>query len=419
MGSTFAFVPYDHRTELLLYSMDRLLRNHWFDNQALKILDQHGFFCEKAREVMERTVRLAVSGSGAAAGMLLLADQQTRIWWHDEPMHQDAVDRLGDLAHILKEASPESGLRFAGESFFCESDYWLEISDFCYFNHTEISSEDGFPLAWLCLFDRHHRTDVSRDLLLLGQLGRMLLDDLQVRRQLEISARIQEDIIHVAAHDLRNPLAGILGICDHIPHQQSNPNGLTEISGMIRHSAKRMLDMLEEILKSGSLENGKIVLKISPSSFHDLLALALRNHLPAAESKGQCFRTELENQEILTLLDKARMLEVLDNLLSNAVKYAPKGAEIQTKTRLISENNMLEFSIYNPGVGLSEEDKSRIFQKFTRLSAKPTGGESSIGLGLSIVRSLTEMHGGSIHAESEGLDKGVRFILQLPVALRA
>jgi signal transduction histidine kinase len=155
---------------------------------------------------------------------------------------------------------------------------------------------------------------------------------------------------------------------------------------------------------------------VSPSNFHQVLLSALRNHQADAERKGQMFRIDLEETETLALLDYARMTEVLDNLLSNAVKYAPKGAEIEARTRFQEEYNLLEFSLYNPGVGLSEEDKSRIFQKFSKLSAKPTGGEGSTGLGLSIVRALTEMHGGNIRAESDGIDQGVRFILQIPVS---
>ena len=134
------------------------------------------------------------------------------------------------------------------------------------------------------------------------------------------------------------------------------------------------------------------------------------------KKKGQQFNLELDETETLALMDYGKMLEILDNLLSNAVKYAPPGAGIEARTCFYEEDGVLEFSLYNPGVGLSEEDKSRIFQKFSKLSARPTGGESSTGLGLSIVRTLTEMHGGSIRAESEGIDKGVCFILQLPVS---
>ncbi len=174
--------------------------------------------------------------------------------------------------------------------------------------------------------------------------------------------------------------------------------------------------MLEEVLKSGHLESGKIQLKVSPGSFHQVLLKAIHQHQPDAAKKGQQFSVDLDETETLALMDYARMSEILDNLFSNAVKYAPPGAGIEAKTCFIEEYGMLEFSLYNPGVGLSEEDKSRIFQKFSRLSARPTAGESSTGLGLSIARTLTEMHGGSIRAESEGIDQGVRFILQLPVS---
>jgi signal transduction histidine kinase len=106
------------------------------------------------------------------------------------------------------------------------------------------------------------------------------------------------------------------------------------------------------------------------------------------------------------------MSELLDNLVSNSIKYAPKNTNIEI--RIWEDGGEMWFTIYNQGVGLSEDDKQKIFNKFSRLSAKPTGGESSTGLGLSIVKMLTEMHGGQIQAESAGLDKGVMFTLKLP-----
>ena len=399
-----------------LFCMNRLLQNHWFDHQVNKLLQSNGFLASGAQDIMQEVCSLAAEGSGTRVSILLMPDYQTRSFYSGEPLHPEVLEQLVDLAHLLKEMEPEFGLRFAEEAFFKKSSLWTAINGFRYFNYVELKSENQQTLAWLCILDTKYRQCHRKDFQLLEKLGRSLLKNLLLNHRLEISAQIQENLIHFTAHDLRNPLAGILSLSEHIPSMQDNPEGLKEISSLIQQSAKRTLLMLEEVLKSGHLESGKIQLKVSPGSFHQVLLKAIHQHQPDAGKKGQQFMLDLDETETLALMDYTRMTEILDNLLSNAVKYAPPGAGIEAKTSFLEEYGVLEFSLFNPGVGLSEEDKTRIFQKFSRLSARPTGGESSTGLGLSIARTLTEMHGGSIRAESEGIDQGVRFILQLPVS---
>ena|GEM_PF-4000615 len=396
--------------------MNRLLQNHWFDHQVNKLLQSNGFLSAGAQDIMQETCFLAAEGSGSRISILLLPDYQTRSFYCGEPLHPEVLEQLADLGHLLKEVEPEFGLRFSEEAFFKKSSLWTAIEGFRYFNYAEIKSENQQTLAWLCVLDTRYRQCHRKDHQLLEKLGHSMLKTLLLNYKLEVSGQIQQNLIHFTAHDLRNPLAGILSLSEHIPAMQDNPKELKEISLLIQQSARRSLNMLEEILRSGHLESGKIQLKVSPGSFHQVLMNAIRQHQPDAQKKGQQIMVELEETETMALMDYARMSEILDNLFSNAVKYAPHGAGIEAKTNFIKEYGLLEFSLYNPGVGLSEDDKSRIFQKFSRLSARPTGGESSTGLGLSIARTLTEMHGGSIRAESEGIDKGVRFILQIPVS---
>ncbi|MDX2130334.1 MAG: ATP-binding protein [Chloroherpetonaceae bacterium] len=112
------------------------------------------------------------------------------------------------------------------------------------------------------------------------------------------------------------------------------------------------------------------------------------------------------------------MQEVFDNLVSNAIKYSPKGRKIGVSCQKHSTDSMKEcirIEIKDDGQGLTEEDKEKLFGKFQRLSAQPTGGESSTGLGLSIVKQIVEMHGAKVWAESEGKDKGATFIVELPI----
>jgi signal transduction histidine kinase len=101
----------------------------------------------------------------------------------------------------------------------------------------------------------------------------------------------------------------------------------------------------------------------------------------------------------------------MSNLVGNAVKYCPRGARIKVETT--PQDGRVTFAVADDGPGFSEDDRQRMFRRFERLSARPTGGESSTGLGLYIVKRLVELHGGRVYAESEGPGKGARFVVEL------
>jgi signal transduction histidine kinase len=112
--------------------------------------------------------------------------------------------------------------------------------------------------------------------------------------------------------------------------------------------------------------------------------------------------------------DPDRLREAVDNLLSNAIKYTPLGGKMELSMSV--DDGHAVISLKDEGPGLSDDDMSRLFGRFQRLSAKPTAGESSTGLGLSIVKRIVELHGGTVSAESAGPGRGTTFTIRLPVA---
>jgi signal transduction histidine kinase len=132
---------------------------------------------------------------------------------------------------------------------------------------------------------------------------------------------------------------------------------------------------------------------------------------PLADRKGQKLKV-LASKAVMALGDHDRLAEAVDNLVSNAIKYSPNGAEIEVKVG--HAKNKASIKVKDQGPGLTREDLSRLFGRFQRLSAQPTGGESSTGLGLSIAKRIVELHGGTIEATSEGAGKGAAFEVILP-----
>jgi signal transduction histidine kinase len=140
----------------------------------------------------------------------------------------------------------------------------------------------------------------------------------------------------------------------------------------------------------------------------------VENNQPAANRKSINLRIGT-SPELWARADRAATLQILDNLISNALKYSPPNTTVHIHT--LPEQNYVLVKIRDEGPGISEADQRKLFQKFSRLSARPTGGESSTGLGLSIVKRLAEAMGGTIQCHS-ALGAGATFILRLPTWTR-
>ncbi len=232
----------------------------------------------------------------------------------------------------------------------------------------------------------------------------------------------KSELLSIAAHDLRNPLQSIMGFTALIDERTQDPN-IKPMTDAVTRSATRMLNLISGLLQSAALESGKLELNIRDVSLSQLLELVVDQNRAQAEQKHQQLICNFE-PNLFAEIDAERMREVLDNLISNAIKYSPTGktiyVEMQKNTGINRQETDIDtpdccilISIRDEGQGLTEEDKKKLFGKFQRLSARPTGGESSTGLGLSIVKQLVELHGGRVWAESAGQGKGTTFFVEL------
>lgn len=223
----------------------------------------------------------------------------------------------------------------------------------------------------------------------------------------------KNEFMGIAAHDLRNPLSAIQGYAEMIIEDaQSLAHRDLEGNGQrIREAAKRMTEMVQNFLDANRIERGELKLNMAISDLSPLLQSVLESQSPHATAKGQMIQLELPPTPTLALADVSITLQVFENLVSNAVKYSPPGKKIFV--RLKAEAGVVRFEVEDQGPGLSKEDQKKLFGKFARLSAKPTGGEHSTGLGLSIVKRLVEAMNGKVWCESE-LGMGAKFIVTIP-----
>ncbi len=252
-------------------------------------------------------------------------------------------------------------------------------------------AEDGLILALLVFF--------------LTRLKASLL-------QLQEALRLKTEFLNIAAHDLKNPLSGVLGFSELLaqPDIAQKPTEVPELATLINHSAHRMLYLIRNLLDISKYENGQI--HLNPAGF-DLAALTARlleqNQARAAQ-KQLTLCNEIKDATP-AWADQSLTEQVMDNLLSNAIKFSSPGKSIFIRSRV--EGDSVLWLVQDQGPGLSAEDKARLFQKFARLSARPTGGENSTGLGLSIVKLLVEAMRGRVWCESDP-GQGATFLIALP-----
>ncbi len=234
----------------------------------------------------------------------------------------------------------------------------------------------------------------------------------RVNEELVQANRVQEELQRIAVHDLKNPLQAIMGAAELIKLQNRELQGGVMLVEKISLASKRMLGLINEMLELSRFERGDIKLELQTVDIGELIELAAGGFSEQMQQKGQALDLALEPR-CLVMGDLEWLKEIFDNLISNAVKFSPLQAVIAISARCREKAVLV--AIRDQGPGLTARDKAKLFGKFQRLSAQPTGGESSTGLGLSIVEKLVRKHGGRIWAEGEP-GQGSTFFVELPRA---
>jgi two-component system sensor histidine kinase/response regulator len=239
----------------------------------------------------------------------------------------------------------------------------------------------------------------------------------ELNTELKNANTMKNRMLSMVAHDLKNPLGGVQGLVSFLlsDDRLTKYSDIIESLELMQISSTSMLDLVKEILDSAALEIGRIQLNKDVVSIEDLVKAAVWQNKPNADTKHQELRlTSLDTADnyFMTQADSKRLSQVFDNLISNAIKYSPFSKLINVTIE--SFEKYLLVSVADQGPGLTDDDKEKMFGYFQRLSAQPTGGESSNGIGLSIVKQIVELHEGKVWVESE-FGHGATFYVKLPV----
>jgi signal transduction histidine kinase/CheY-like chemotaxis protein len=271
------------------------------------------------------------------------------------------------------------------------------------------------------LYERLQRTNADLERRVVERTAELIRANRRLnlqRSDLRRANSLKTEILGTIAHDLKNPLAVILGRAEMLADLidlQGDPEQMRTQVAHVRTSAKGLTAMIDSLMADAMNDALDISLRREPVDLAGLAREVCEADRPLADAKQQTLVCEGPAALILSG-DAERLREALDNLISNAIKYSPVGGAITVRVgREVGPlGPELVCAVADHGPGLSPEDTTRVFGRFQRLSAKPTGGEGSTGLGLSIVRRIAELHGGRATAESAGPGAGAVFSVRFP-----
>jgi signal transduction histidine kinase len=247
---------------------------------------------------------------------------------------------------------------------------------------------------------------IAAQLSVIVEKGRMA-SDLDARKQemeqqnesLRRIDGIRSRFLGMVAHDLRNPIASIQMSAELLADSEASLDDDERQAFLsdINRQAGYMVDLIDDLLDVSKLESGQLELQKETIDFGEFLAEAVRRHANLAARKGTTVTLKSRPRGVVHA-DRKRLRQVLDNLISNAVKFSPAGSVVEVDNR--HESGSWLVKVIDQGPGLTDADRQAVFDDYTTLSARPTGGENSTGLGMAITRRVVEAHQGEVGVES-------------------
>jgi signal transduction histidine kinase len=222
----------------------------------------------------------------------------------------------------------------------------------------------------------------------------------------------KEQFVAMLAHELRNPLGAIssaVGVLDRVGGDPAD-----RARAIIKRQLQHLTQLVDDLLDTARITTGKIALTRSPVNLAESAARCLRTFEVAGRTGG--FTIEVDTEETWVSADTARIDQILENLVGNAVKYTPAGGRITVRVHPVEGQGVLE--VADTGVGMTPDVLERIFDLFFQEDCSPSRSREGLGIGLTLVRQLVLLHGGSVEAVSDGPGRGSRFTVTLPLCAR-
>lgn len=230
---------------------------------------------------------------------------------------------------------------------------------------------------------------------------------------LKESDRRKTDFLAVLAHEMRNPLAPILTSIELLRLLGSHDANVNQAREIIERQVKQMVRLVDDLLDLTRIARGKMELRRTVFDLGQAVTQAVQTIRPTLEAQGHQLSVRLPSEPIVLQADETRIVQILVNLLANAIKYTERGGRIELTVQRDGEE--AELRVCDNGVGIEKEMLSAIFDLFTQIDRSLHRTQGGLGIGLTLVRQLAELHGGRVSVHSDGPGKGSEFVVRLPV----
>jgi CheY-like chemotaxis protein len=225
--------------------------------------------------------------------------------------------------------------------------------------------------------------------------------------------RRKDEFLATLAHELRNPLAPISMGLDLLEISSEDRQAIREVCAMMQRQTRHMVRLVDDLLDVSRITRGKLELRRSQVELGDIVRNAVEAARPLIEEAQHQFELRLPEKRILLYADANRLMQVLTNLLNNAAKYTPREGRIE----LSVEGTITEVvvTVSDSGIGIPTDKQDRVFEMFAQINDSSEYGHTGLGIGLTLVKRLVEMHGGRVEVQSRGHNLGSIFQVRLPV----
>jgi signal transduction histidine kinase/ActR/RegA family two-component response regulator len=251
---------------------------------------------------------------------------------------------------------------------------------------------------------------VARDI---TEQKRALRELKKLNEELQRANRMNSEFFAVMSHELRTPLNAIAGWVQILRDKHVKPDQVAHGLEIIERNTWAQVEMINDLLDMSRIVTGKLKLDLQRVDLPYIVSSAVDTIRPSAEAKGLRLTAAISSVPGGIMGDETRLLQIIGNLLSNAVKFTPNGGKIHVALERV--NSHVEITVADNGRGIKPEFLNYVFDRFRQEDSSTTRKQGGLGLGLAIVKQLTEMHGGSVHARSEGEGRGATFVVSLPV----
>ncbi|HEY9737450.1 MAG TPA: PAS domain S-box protein, partial [Trichocoleus sp.] len=324
----------------------------------------------------------------------------TQQWWL-ERIHPDDFQHFQPTWEALVNSTED---RYSLEYRVRHAQgHWVDILDQGYL----IRDEQGQILRVL-----GSSTDISERKRAEAEREDLLARERVAREEAEAANRIKDEFLAVLSHELRSPLNPILGWVRLLRTRKFDQQATDRALETIERNARLQTQLIEDLLDVSRILRGKLALTIAPVDLVQAVEAALETVQLAAEAKNIQIQTHLDESLKPIVGDANRLQQVFWNLLSNAVKFTPMGGRVEVRLEVV--DSRVEIAIADTGKGIQPEFLPHVFEYFRQADSTITRQFGGLGLGLAIVRHLTELHGGTVHAHSDGEGQGALFTVSLP-----